>query len=188
MSPTLLTPADHLPQAHPADSPNAADDPAPGEAAESPSPVRGGRREGRVSAEMLAQRAQFLPPAPRAIANAYFALGMSVHELAALHHLTPRQMRRRIETLRETLEDPAFILAAQFADQLPRDLALLARAYWVEGLPLRALARSRRRSVHYIRRRIADARSLLLLQLRNHREISPGIAERTLTRRNRPRK
>ncbi len=139
----------------------------------------------RAATETLIQRAQHLPPETRALAHAYFALGMELRELALLHHRTPRQMRRRIERLRETLSDPAFVMAALYADRLPRAVAALAKAYWIEGITIRALAASDSQSIHAIRRRLAEARSLLLLELRNEQEVPAALAQKALARRNR---
>jgi hypothetical protein len=148
----------------------------------------GGRREGRVSVEMLLERAKFLPPAAKALATEYWALGMAPEELAPLHGLSLRQLRRRIEQLRATLQDPAFILAARYAEQLPPAVGRLARAYWVEGVPIRMLAREKGQTMHSVRRRLAEARSLLLVLLRGDRDISPAVARRALMQRNRSRR
>jgi hypothetical protein len=143
------------------------------------------RRRRRLAVDVLVERANHLPPAAKALAIGYWALGLDPRELAYLHGLTARQCRRRIANIRETLEDPAFVLTARYADDLPKELRALARAYWVDGSPLRALAAARGRTIYWVRRRLGEARSLLLLQHRGEKAIPTYAAERALARRNR---
>ena len=111
---------------------------------------------------------------------AYLDLGIQASELALLHRVTPRQMRRRLDRLKNTLADPAFILAIQFADQLPGVLETLAKAHWVEGRPLRELAEERGESLHRTRQQLAVVRSLLLLSLSNRTAVSSDQARAAL--------
>ena len=134
---------------------------------------RGARQESRVGREKLLHRAVHLPAESRAIVTAFLELEMPVRELAVLHRSSPRQMRRRVDRLRETLSDPCFLLAAQYGGRLPAELRALTRAYWLEGRTLRELARLHRHTLHWIRQQIVLARSLLLIALSVER-AAPG--------------
>ena len=121
------------------------------------------RRHGvRASRELVAANARYLATEARALVTAYFALGMRVEELAALHRTTPGRLYRRLMAWRETLSDPAFLLAAHFAGQLPSELAEVARAHWMEGVGLRKLARERGATLHEVRTQLAEARVALV--------------------------
>ena len=99
--------------------------------------------EGRANRSRMMHLASLLPIGPRSLMTAYLQTQMTVGELAVLHKTTPRIMRRRLERLCGMLEDELFIAAAERADDLPGELAKVARAYWLEGQPLRELARLR---------------------------------------------
>lgn len=116
----------------------------------------------RLGRETLLHRSEFLHDTDRALINAHLHLGITVRQLALLHRVSPRQMRRRIERLRESLSDPCFLLAARHAGELPGDLPSLAREYWIDGRTLRELACTRHESLHRIRQQIGTARSCLL--------------------------
>ncbi len=134
----------------------------------------------RASRETLVERAQSLPPTERALVVAHLDLGMDSRELALLHRVSARQMRRRLDRLKSTLADPAFILAVEFADQLPSDLESLARGHWIGGRTLRELAESRSETLHRTRQQVGIVRSLLLLSLSNRTAISNQQARAAL--------
>ncbi|MCL2648749.1 MAG: hypothetical protein FWD61_17400 [Phycisphaerales bacterium] len=117
--------------------------------------------EGRQKRGRMMHLASLLPIGPRSLMTAYLQTQMTVVELAVLHKTTPRIMRRRLDRLCEMLEDELFVAAAERADDLPGELAKVARAYWLEGRPLRELARSRGESLHHIRQVVTMARTLL---------------------------
>jgi len=122
------------------------------------------RRTGRrVSVEAILHRAQLLPRVPRAIVCAFYDAGVPVKELAMLHHTTPLKMWRCLNHWRDTISDPAFLMAAKFRDRLPHELELLAQAHWIEGRPLREIAAKRKATLHEVRKKLARARSMLLL-------------------------
>lgn len=123
------------------------------------------RAAGRIGVEKLAALAGYLPAPKRAVALAYWDLGMPLKEIALLHRVTLRTMRRRIERLRELMTDPAFLLAGKYADRLPSPHAEIARRYWLEGAPLRELAEDHGQTVYWARRELAEARTLLLMEL-----------------------
>ncbi len=54
----------------------------------------------RISNDTLLHYAAFLPDVPRAILTAHLDRGMTAQELAVLHRVTPHQMRRRLDRLR----------------------------------------------------------------------------------------
>jgi hypothetical protein len=144
-------------------------------------PNRIGIRLGvRASKETLLQRAQSLPPTERALVMAHLDLGMDSRELALLHRVSARQMRRRLDRLKNTLADPAFILAVEFADQLPGDLESLARDHWILGGTLRELADGRGETLHRTRQQLGVIRSLLLLSLSNRTGLSSQQARAAL--------
>jgi hypothetical protein len=117
----------------------------------------------RISVEAILHRAQLLPRIPRAIVCAHFDAGMPVKELAMLHHTTPLKMWRCLNHWRDTISDPAFLLAAKFRDRLPHELEVLAQQHWIEGRPLREIAAARRTTMHEVRKKLARGRSMLLL-------------------------
>ncbi len=116
------------------------------------------RQAERISREDLVARARLLPTVPQALVTAYYGLGMSIAELAALHKTTRHHLYRALMHWRDTLSDRSFLLAAHFAGRLPRGRAELARAHWMEGRTLRELARARRTTIHGIRTELAEAR------------------------------
>jgi hypothetical protein len=134
------------------------------------------RGEERVSREELATRAEFLPKDTQALVHANLRLGMTVEEIAVLHRTTPRQVRRRLERLRERLSDRCFVLAARFGERLPRELAALARAYFIGGATLRALAAARGQTLYRVRHDLAVARSLLVVAMSVEQEVTPELA------------
>ena len=116
----------------------------------------------RLSREEVAERARLLPTLPQALVTAYFSLGMSVEELALMHRRPRLRLYRILMHWRDTLSDPAFILAAHYAGALAPELAELARAHWMEGKSLRQLAVVRQATVHEIRTQLAEARVALV--------------------------
>jgi DNA-directed RNA polymerase specialized sigma24 family protein len=134
----------------------------------------------RIAVEELLIRARHLPPASRSIIANYFELRMTIDELAGIHRLPPTQMRRRLKRLRRRLADPSFLLTAEFADQLPADLALLARQHWIECRTLRELAAELETTLHHIRTELAKARLLLIVAMAAQQNISPERARNLL--------
>lgn len=134
------------------------------------------QRQKRLANEELVRRAEHLPPEGRQLVHAHFGLGMDVEALATVHHVTPRQMRRRLDRLQSTVSDPCFLLTARFAERLSPAMAALARAYWIEGRTLRELARIRRETLYAIRRTLDVARSMLLLALSEQTEVPAELA------------
>jgi hypothetical protein len=134
----------------------------------------------RSGRDRLLQNAAHLPPVPRAIITAYHESGLPLHDLAALHGVSCRQMRRRLDRLRETLADPCFLLTVKYAAKLPGNLGELARGYWLDGRVLRELAELRGQTLHRIRCEVARARSLLLLCLAAEKRVSQAQAALTL--------
>jgi hypothetical protein len=87
---------------------------------------------------------------------------MPLAELAALHHVPPRALRRTLMHWRDTLSDPTFILAARFGGEIPAALAAVARAYWLEGASLRQVAADRDETLHQVRQLLTEARVALV--------------------------
>jgi hypothetical protein len=116
-----------------------------------------------VAVEELLRRAELLPRIPRAIVCAFFDAGVPLKELAMLHHTPPLRMWRCLNHWRDTLSDPAFLLAANFRDTLPHDLEVLAEMHWIRGEPLRVLAAARKLTIYTVRKKLTRARSMLLL-------------------------
>jgi DNA-directed RNA polymerase specialized sigma24 family protein len=138
------------------------------------------RQSRRLGREQLAHRAEFLPPDAATLVRAHVALGLTVEELARIKGIPERTLRRRLARLRARLEDPCFLLAAKFRDQLPTALATLATAHWMEDLPLRQLAHTRGQTLHRVRQDLALARSLLLVAMSNEQAVSPELAAAAL--------
>ena len=131
------------------------------------------RNAQRLSREEVAERARFLPTLPQALVTAYFSLGMSVEELALLHRRPRARMYRLLMHWRDVLSDRSFVMAAHYAGELPKELAELARAHWMEGLSLRELAVVRHATVHEIRTRLAEARVALVTAAARRQAAEP---------------
>lgn len=138
------------------------------------------RNAERLNRDEIIQRAQLLPRTDRAIVMAYYDLGMSVPEIAALHNVAVRQMRYKVEHLYDLLCDPSFVLAARFSEHLPYALARIARDYWIEGQTFRQLTALHHTTLHQIRSQIKLARSLLVIAMAGQQAISPELACRVL--------
>ena len=135
------------------------------------------RVAGRITTEQLLSRASILPEAARGLLNAYFEHHMPAEELAALHKVTVGQLRRRLDHWRETLADPAFLLFSEFGNRLPRNLAEVARRYWIEGLTLREIAAGNAITLHRVRAQLALARSLLVVAMSRRQEVPGDLAK-----------
>ena len=94
-------------------------------------------------------------------------------ELAMLHDTTPLKMWRCMNHWRDTLSDPAFLLAATFRETLPHALEVLAEMHWISGVPLREVAKKRKMTMHEVRKELGRARSGLLVAASRK---SPGAA------------
>ena len=121
---------------------------------------RGARR---LAVEEVLRRAELLPRVARAIVFAALEAGVPVKELAMLHRVPPLKMWRCLNHWRDTLSDPTFLLAAKFRDLLPHELEVLAEMHWIRGEALREVAGKRKMTMHEVRKKLARARSMLLL-------------------------
>lgn len=135
----------------------------------------------REKKETLLHRATFLQDSDRALIFAYLDLGMSPDDLAHLHRVSAKVIRRRIERLTRMLADPCFVLAMQYSEKLPTPLAALARGYWMHGRTLRELAALHSQTLHAIRRHLILARSMLLLELASQQSVPTALAHATLS-------
>jgi AraC-like DNA-binding protein len=115
----------------------------------------------RASLDTLISRAEYLPANDRTLLLAHYHHGIPLDELASLHHISRRQLRRKLDTLRNTLSDPSFLLTVRFGKRLPKNLLAFARGCWIESIPLRTLARQHNESLHKVRQQLAQAQSLL---------------------------
>ncbi len=131
----------------------------------------------RITLEELLSRASLLPGVARGLITAFYEFKMPAEELAAIHHVTVCQLRRRLEHWRDTLADPSFLLFAEFGERLPRNLAEMARDYWIEGKTLREIAVMREVSLHRVRVQIAMTRSLLLVAMSRRQEVPAELAK-----------
>src|SRR5689334_2603081 len=95
--------------------------------------VVGERMSRRAEREALVERAEHLLPEARALVMAHLDLGMSAEEIAVLHRVTPRAMRRRLAMLKGRLADPCFGMLVKYGDKLPEEVGRVARGYWIEG-------------------------------------------------------
>ena len=80
-----------------------------------------------------------------------------------MHRRPKPRMYRLLMHWRDVLSDRSFIMAAHYAGDLPKELAELARAHWMEGMSLRQLASIRHETVHEVRTRLAEARVALAM-------------------------
>lgn len=130
----------------------------------------------RITTEQLLSRASLLPDAARGLLAAYYDFRMPAEELAAVHHVTVPELRRKVAHWREILGDPSFLLVAEFGSRLPKNLAPIARDYWIEGLTMRQIATARGLTLHRLRTHLAMTRSLLLVAMSRRQEVPEELA------------
>jgi len=118
---------------------------------------------GRGQAEMLLERAAYLPLAERLLVEQSVGQGQTIDELAVLARIPVPRLRRKLGCLRRRLADPCFLLATRYAERLPAAVRPVARSLYVDGLTLRQCARRHHLTLHGVRQALAAARALLML-------------------------
>ncbi|HUO08552.1 MAG TPA: hypothetical protein VM008_09660 [Phycisphaerae bacterium] len=116
----------------------------------------------RLARELLLERAAHLPETEQALLVAHFSHGIPLHELAILHRVTERRLRRRLEALRRKISHPAFGLTIRYAQHLRAEFQSLATARWIDNRPLRTLAAERHETLHQLRQQLAAIHSQML--------------------------
>jgi transposase-like protein len=113
------------------------------------------RRTGdAAAADRVVDRADWLDGPDRALVLAVLRDGLSVADLARIQDACPRALRRRLGAAVARLSDPRAVfvarnLAAIGAASPTR--ARVARAYYLHGRPMRAIARTHNLSLHTVR-------------------------------------
>lgn len=121
------------------------------------------RQDQRARVEQLLARAEYLPELDRVLFEQSVENQMSDERLALLHQVSVHRLRRKLRRIRQTLEDPCFLLAAQWAGRLPAAMRPVARGYFVEGLTLRQCAARHQVSLHAVRQAVTLVRSVCVL-------------------------
>lgn len=120
------------------------------------------RRTGRAAADHLTLLLPHLTPRDRLLVQAYYHAGMTLHQIATLHHERPSRLHRRLARIRARANDPCFLIMTTNAHRLPRSLIPLARSAFVDRLTLRQCARKHKTTLHHVRLALLTARQLLL--------------------------
>jgi DNA-directed RNA polymerase specialized sigma24 family protein len=128
----------------------------------------------RLEREHLLFRAAMLPAAQRAMLVAHLDAGMKPDDIAALRGISVGTLRRKLRRYEDRLNDPAFLLAARFADLLEPPFRDLVHQYWVEGMSVRDIALTEGLSMHAVRCRLQISRALLLLEAKNETAVNPA--------------
>ncbi len=120
------------------------------------------RPRDRQAADRLVLRADWLAPADRDLVLAVLRDGQTIAALARLHHADPRLLRRRFAALVARLLDERTAFVARTLPTLRGTRARVAKAFYLHGRTLRA---------------IADEHNLTLHVVRAHRQAIEGLYE-----------
>lgn len=124
------------------------------------------RRTRREHAEMLAERAAFLPAHDRELVEAVYHEGLSVAGYVRrqrdrdIVRWTERAARRRLRRLVERLASPRFVFVLGARSSWPLTRRRVAVAVVIQGRSLRETARSLGLSLHAVRRHIDAVEAL----------------------------
>ena len=122
-----------------------------------------------AGAEILLNRAELLEPEDQALLRLAFDRGASLGEVAAVMGANRGTVSRRIKRLLARLQQPGFLQLYREDAQLAPLTRRVAQAYYIRGLPQRAVAQRLGLSLHQIRQQLtffrgfcdARARSVL---------------------------
>ena len=121
------------------------------------------RLPNRERIEQLLARASYLPELDRLLFEQSLQAHMTHQKLAVLHQVSVHALRRKLCRIRQTLQDPCFLVAAQWSQRIPPAMRDLARGHFVEGLTLRQCAARHSQSLHRVRQAVTMVRSVLVL-------------------------
>ena len=114
----------------------------------------------RDTIETLLQRARYLMPEDGAILIACYQDGLRISDLANLRQMSIRTMRRHIKRLAIRIISPIFEYVMLYESSWPATRARIARAVYLEGQSLRAVADSLHMSLHIVRRQAQCIRAI----------------------------
>lgn len=136
-------------------------------------------RHRRELAELVVQRAEFLPSEDRALLVAVFGDGRSVKEVAALMGVEARWLRRRVGRLTRRVASDRFIFVVRHRDSWPGVRRRLATACVVQGRSLRLAAAEVKTSLYNARKQMDAVQALLDAIVQGGGRAGPGGGERT---------
>lgn len=114
----------------------------------------------RDTIETLLQRARYLMPEDGAILIACYQDGLRISDLANLRQISIRTMRRHIKRLAIRIISPIFEYVMLYESSWPATRARIARAVYLQGQSLRAVADSLHMSLHIVRRQAQCIRAI----------------------------
>ena len=107
-----------------------------------------------AGAEILLNRAELLEPEDRALLRLAFDRGASLGEVAAVMGASRGTVSRRINKLLARLQQPGFLHLYREDAELSPLTRRVAQAYYIGGLPQRAVAQRLGLSLHRIREQL----------------------------------
>lgn len=110
------------------------------------------RREGREASETILRRAQWLPRVERELIRAVYGDGRKPSQVGVLIGASDRVMRARVRRIVTRMASREFMFVIRRRRSWPEERGRVATALFVEGRPLRAVAREQRVTVHAVRR------------------------------------
>ncbi len=135
------------------------------------------RKRQRDLVEVIALRAELLPPRDRALVEAIYREGASAKEVALLAGVSPRSVRRRLRALVQRMLEPRFVFVARSRDAWPRQRRAVATACVLHGLSLREAAKALGLSLHCVRRHMQAVQTLFEAEQAQRR--SDALARRS---------
>ncbi|MCC5822896.1 MAG: hypothetical protein LAT64_04775 [Phycisphaerales bacterium] len=124
------------------------------------------------AAGLLVLRADWLSPADRALVVAVLRDGQSVAAMARATGMDPRSLRRRFAQAASRLLDDRTVFVARLLPSLTGTRARVARAFYLEGRSLRAIANEQRLGLHTVR---AHRQAIEGMYEASRRHSDPGI-------------
>lgn len=125
------------------------DDPAPAPALAVPD-LR--RRNARREAEIISERAAFLPREQQALVRAVYHEGRSIVDLAPLLGVPTRTLRRQLRRLLIRLSSPEFAYVAVHMHSWPRTMHRVAESCILHGQTVRGTSSLLHVSLHTVRK------------------------------------
>ena len=120
------------------------------------------RLEDRDAVEALLEYAAYITPREQQLLSAYFESHFSLYELAHIHQTTRPIIRRRIRLLVSRLSAPMFRAVIRYGHLLPRPLATVAQARYVQGHCWSRIEQDHGLTYPQVRYRLKQAKVLLV--------------------------
>lgn len=122
---------------------------------------RGNLHHRRAAIERLVDRARHLPPEDRAILELVYREGQTITAVAQDRGESIRGLQRRVQRLVRRLHSKPYVFVGQHLDLLPKHLQATAKARYLHGLPLRAIAKRTGKSLHHVRMNVHTLDTLI---------------------------